>query len=183
MSGLGGANGAEEAGGIFKLDCETFEPLGPWQSEHGDQRYQYDFWWNLNQDTLVSSEWGTPAMFEHGVVPEKLLGREYGHAMHVYDLRRGKHLKTLDVGDEHQMVLELRPAHDPRRQWGFVGVVVSVEDLSASVWHWYLRGRRLEDPQGDHDPGRAGRGRAATAAAAGLRRGTAARHRHQPLTR
>ena len=55
-------------------------------------------------------------MFEHGVVPEKLLGREYGHAMHVYDLRRGKHLKTLDVGDEHQMVLELRPAHDPRRQ-------------------------------------------------------------------
>jgi selenium-binding protein 1 len=46
-------------------------------------------------------------------------------------------VQTLDLGDEHQMVLELRPAHDPRREWGFVGVVVSVEDLSASVWHWY----------------------------------------------
>jgi selenium-binding protein 1 len=34
-------------------------------------------------------------------------------------------------------VLELRPAHDPRKNYGFVGVVVSVEDLSASVWHWY----------------------------------------------
>jgi selenium-binding protein 1 len=137
MSGLGGANGADEAGGIFRLDCETFEPLGPWESERGKQRYQYDFWWNLNEGTLVSSEWATPAMFEGGVVPEKLLGREYGHAMHVWDLGSGKHVQALDVGDEHQMVLELRPAHDPRKQYGFVGVVVSVEDLSASIWHWY----------------------------------------------
>jgi selenium-binding protein 1 len=137
MSGLGGANGAEETGGIFRLDCETFEPLGPWEQEQGKQRYQYDFWWHLNQGTLVSSEWGAPAMFENGVVPEKLLAREYGHAMHVWDLREGTYVKTLELGDEHQMVLELRPAHDPRREYGFVGVVVSVEDLSASIWHWY----------------------------------------------
>jgi len=76
-------------------------------------------------------------MFENGVVPEKLLGREYGHAMHVWRLRDGKHVQTLDVGDEHQMVLELRPAHDPNQPWGFVGVVVSTADLSASVWLWH----------------------------------------------
>ena len=35
------------------------------------------------------------------------------------------------------MVLELRPAHDPARKYGFVGVVVSVEDLSASIWMWH----------------------------------------------
>jgi len=34
------------------------------------------------------------------------------------------------------MVLELRPSHDPEETWGFVGVVVSTEDLSASVWRW-----------------------------------------------
>jgi selenium-binding protein 1 len=34
------------------------------------------------------------------------------------------------------MVLELRPAHDPRKPYGFVGVVVSTADLSASVWLW-----------------------------------------------
>jgi len=38
------------------------------------------------------------------------------------------------------MVLELRPAHDPRKTYGFVGVVVSVEDLSASVWLWHRDG-------------------------------------------
>ncbi|HEY1356534.1 MAG TPA: selenium-binding protein SBP56-related protein [Solirubrobacterales bacterium] len=41
------------------------------------------------------------------------------------------------MGDEHQMVLELRPAHNPKSIWGFVGVVISVEDLSASVWLWH----------------------------------------------
>ena len=35
------------------------------------------------------------------------------------------------------MALELRPAHDPTKKYGFVGVVVSVEDLSASIWLWH----------------------------------------------
>jgi selenium-binding protein 1 len=46
-------------------------------------------------------------------------------------------LQRVDLGDEHQMVLELRPAHDPRQTFGFVGVVISVADLSASVWLWF----------------------------------------------
>ena len=40
------------------------------------------------------------------------------------------------------MVLELRPAHDPDATCGFVGVVVSTEDLSASVWRWHRDGDR-----------------------------------------
>jgi selenium-binding protein 1 len=38
------------------------------------------------------------------------------------------------------MVLELRPAHDPRKSYGFVGVVTNVADLSASVWLWHRAG-------------------------------------------
>ncbi len=140
MSALGGSNGADEGGGLFLLDCESFDPLGAWEVDRGPQKFAYDFWWHLGHDTLLTSEWGSPSMFEQGVVPEKLLGREYGHAMHVWDLRHRNHLRTLDLGDEHQMVLELRPAHDPRKAYGFVGVVVSVEDLSASVWLWHRDG-------------------------------------------
>src|ERR671932_567418 len=136
VSALGGANGADEAGGVLLLDCESFDPLGAWEVEKGSQRYSYDVWWHLGYDAMVTSEWATPSIFEQGVVPEKLLAREYGHAMHVWDLRKRRHVQRLDLGDAHQMVLELRPAHDPRRAWGFVGVVVSVEDLSASVWLW-----------------------------------------------
>jgi methanethiol oxidase len=50
--------------------------------------------------------------------------------------------QRVDLGDQHQMVLELRPAHDPSKSFGFVGVVISVEDLSASVWLWHRNGGR-----------------------------------------
>jgi selenium-binding protein 1 len=79
-------------------------------------------------------------MIEDGIVPELLLGRKYGHRLHFWDLRKRSHVQTVDLGDEYQMTLELRPAHDPTKKYGFVGVVVSVEDLSASVWLWH------EDP-------------------------------------
>jgi methanethiol oxidase len=42
------------------------------------------------------------------------------------------------------MVLELRPAHDPRKTWGFVDVVISVADLSASVWLWHRENGSFE---------------------------------------
>jgi selenium-binding protein 1 len=74
------------------------------------------------------------------VNPELLLNGKYGHALHVWDLRRRRHRQTLDLGAEQQMVLELRPAHDPRKAYGFAGVVVSLKDLSASVWLWHLDG-------------------------------------------
>ena len=50
--------------------------------------------------------------------------------------------QRVDLGDQHQMVLELRPAHDPSKAFGFVGVVISAEDLSASVWLWHQNGDR-----------------------------------------
>ena len=37
------------------------------------------------------------------------------------------------------MVMELRPSHDPEATWGFAGVMISTEDLSASVWRWSRR--------------------------------------------
>jgi methanethiol oxidase len=75
-------------------------------------------------------------MIEDGINPELLLGNKYGHALHFWDLAAGKHLQTVDLGEQHQIALELRPAHDPEATWGFVGVVVSTADLSASVWRW-----------------------------------------------
>jgi selenium-binding protein 1 len=35
------------------------------------------------------------------------------------------------------MALELRPAHDPTKVYGFSGAVVCLEDLSSSIWLWY----------------------------------------------
>ena len=99
-------------------------------------------WWHLNEDVAITSEWATPSMIEGGLNPEDLLGKRFGHHLDFWKLSEGKLIQRIDLGDEHQMVLELRPAHDPRKTWGFVGVVISVEDLSASVWLWHREGEQ-----------------------------------------
>jgi selenium-binding protein 1 len=137
VSALGGADG-NGPGGIFLLDHETFDVKGRWEQDRGPQHLAYDFWWHLGHDTMISSEWGTPNMVKNGVNPELLLGGKYGHALHVWDLPSRRHLQTLDLGAEQQMVLELRPAHNPQRAFGFVGVVISLKDLSSSIWMWHL---------------------------------------------
>jgi len=136
ISALGSPSG-EGPGGIFALDHYTFEPLGRWEVERGPQYFGYDFAWHLGYDTAVTSEWGTPKMVENGVNPELLLAGKYGHQLHFWDLRKRRHVQSLDLGAEQQMVLELRPAHDPTKAWGFVGVVVSLKDLSSSIWLWH----------------------------------------------
>lgn len=134
-----GSPGGDGPGGIFILDPESFDVLGKWEIDRGPQFLHYDFWWHLGYDTLITSEWGTPQMVESGVNPDILLKGGYGHSLHVWDLRRRRHQQSLDLGAEQQMVLELRPAHDPSRAYGFVGVVVSLKDLSASIWLWHRK--------------------------------------------
>ena len=136
ISALGSVTG-EGPGGIFMMDPDSFEILGRWELDRGPQYLAYDFWWHLGYDTVITSEWGTPNMISEGLNPEILLAGGYGHQLHVWDLRRRRHLQTLDLGDKQQMALELRPAHDPTRAYGFLGVVISIENLSASVWLWH----------------------------------------------
>ena len=47
---------------------------------------------------------------ENGVNPELLLGGKYGDSLHIWDLRKRRHLQSLDLGAEQQIVLELRGA-------------------------------------------------------------------------
>ncbi|HEU4414562.1 MAG TPA: selenium-binding family protein [Candidatus Angelobacter sp.] len=135
VNAIGSASG-DGPGGIMILDHDTFEPIGRWEVDRGPQYLAYDFWWHLGHDTMLTSEWGTPNMVESGLNPELLLGAKYGHRLHVWDLRKRRHKQVLDLGEEHQLPLELRPAHDPSKAYGFVGVVISLKDLSSSIWLW-----------------------------------------------
>jgi methanethiol oxidase len=135
-SALGAPDG-DGPGGVFLLDHDDFSVKGQWEVDRGPQELAYDIWWNIGFDRVVTSEWGTPNMVESGVNPELLLGGKYGHHLHIWDMRKRTHQQAIDLGPEQQMVLELRPAHDPNQPWGFVGVVVSTADLSASVWLWH----------------------------------------------
>jgi methanethiol oxidase len=142
MSALGGSGGNDGPGGVALLDHDTFDVIGAWEHDRGDVYFAYDVWWHLNHDTVITSEWATPSMFEQGLNPEDLLGRRFGHHLNFWSMSERKLTQRIDLGDQHQIVLELRPAHDPAKAWGFVGTTISVEDLSASVWLWHQDGER-----------------------------------------
>ncbi|HEY7488713.1 MAG TPA: selenium-binding protein SBP56-related protein [Streptosporangiaceae bacterium] len=142
MSAIGGANGNDGPGGVALLDHETFDVVGAWELDRGDQYFAYDVWWHLNHDTVITSEWATPSMIENGLNPEDLLGRKFGHHLNFWSMSERTLKQRVDLGDEHQMVLELRPAHDPSQTYGFTGATISVEDLSGSIWAWYKDGDR-----------------------------------------
>jgi selenium-binding protein 1 len=141
VTALGSADGGAP-GGVFLLDPQSFEPLGRWEVDRGSQQLAYDGWWHLGYDTLVTSEWGTPDTFENGLIPEVLLGARYGRRLHFWDLTRRKHLQEIDFGPEYQLVFELRPAHDPTKPYGFVNCVISLKDLSSSIWVWHRDGNK-----------------------------------------
>jgi methanethiol oxidase len=137
VSAMGSSNGDNGRGGIFMLDHFNFRVIGAWEKDPGDQELAYDFWWHITQDVMISSEWGKPNQFENGLVPEDLLAGRYGHRLHFWDMRKRSKIQSIDLGAEQQMVLELRPAHDPNQSYGFASVVISLADLSSSIFTWY----------------------------------------------
>lgn len=158
--GAASSDGTGGPAGILTLDHESFAVQGPWEVDRGDQVYAYDFWWHIGAGVLMASEWGPPPLFENGLVPEALLGRQYGHRLHFFDLESRRRTDVVDLGDQHQMALEVRPAHDPAKSYGFIGVVVDVTNLAASIWTWWKEGDRwaarktIEIPAVPADPSR-----------------------------
>ena len=180
VAALGNREG-KGPGGVFLMDHETFEVRGQWEIDRGPQHFAYDAWWHLGHDTLVTSEWGTPDTFENGLIPEVLLGAKYGRRLHFWDLHKRKHLQTIDFGDKYQLVFELRPAHDPTKAYGFVNCVVSLENLSSSIWIWYSDGDKWAVKKIIEIPAEPAIEDHAAAAAQGLQGGAAAGHRHRPV--
>jgi len=142
ISALGNAEG-EGPGGILVLDHYSFEPLGRWEIDRGDQYYAYDFWWNLPNEIMVTSEWAVPNTIENGLRLEHLKDR-YGNRIHFWDMRKRKKIASVELGSENRMVLELRPLHNPTKLMGFVNVVVSLKDLSSSIWLWFYEDGKFQ---------------------------------------
>ncbi|MFZ5817617.1 MAG: selenium-binding protein SBP56-related protein [Bacillota bacterium] len=143
LSALAAAHSDDGPGGIFLLDHHTFEPLGRFEIDRGSQFLAYDFWWHIAHDVIVTSEWGIPRHFENGLDVNALVEKRFGHRLHFFDARTRTHIQEVDLGEEYQMALELRPAHDPTKLYGFVGVVTNVTNLAGSVWVWHQAGGRF----------------------------------------
>ena len=79
------------------------------------------------------------------------------------------------------MALEVRPAHDPVKEYGFVGVVVDTTNLEGSIWTWWRENGKFHGEKTATIPPEPADKGPASAAAAGLWRGAAADHRYRSL--
>ena len=170
--------------------CSTprrFDIRGRWEVDRGPQQLAYDFWWHLGHDTMITSEWGTPNMVEDGVNPGAAarrqvrpraarLGPAQAHApAGARPRRRAADGARAAAGARPDRGLRLRRRRDVAE--GSVGVGLAlVSRRAATAAQWEIR-KVIEIPAepADAEP--------AAAAAQGLRRGAAARHRHQPVAR
>jgi selenium-binding protein 1 len=48
-------------------------------------------------------------------------------------------VQSIDLGAKHQMALEIRPAHDPAKQYGFCGVVIDTTNLQGCIFTWWRK--------------------------------------------
>jgi hypothetical protein len=80
----------------------------------------------VSKEDLLASVWGGR------IVSESTLGSRINGAR--------RNVQTVDLGANHQIALEVRPAHDPVREYGFLGVVVDTTNLEGSIWTWWRAG-------------------------------------------
>ena len=137
VSMLGDAKG-EAPGGFLHLD-ENFEIVGRWENGIEGMNYNYDFWYQPRHNAMVSSEWAAPNTFMPGFDLEDVARGKYGHSIHFWDFKNKRIEKSVDLGEEGMIPLEVRFHHDPASTHGFVGVT-----LSSNIFHWHKNGKGWE---------------------------------------
>lgn len=130
ISMLGDGNG-DAPGGFLLLD-ENFDILGRWERENSTNviDYNYDYWYQPRHNIMVSTEWAAPKTYYGGFDLDDVEAGNYGQKLHFWDWRKHEHLKSVDLGDEGRIPLEVRFQHDPDSIHGYVGAA-----LSSNMWH------------------------------------------------
>ena len=136
VSMLGDADG-NAPGGFLHLD-KDFEIVGRWENDISGMQYNYDFWYQPRHNMMVSSEWAAPNTFMPGFDLQDVGKGKYGRHLHFWDFANKRIERSMDLGAEGMIPLEVRFHHNPDSTHGYVGAA-----LSSNVFHWH------KDEQGE----------------------------------
>ena len=130
VSMLGDAKG-NAPGGFLHLN-KDFEIVGRWENDIKGMNFSYDFWYQPRHNIMVSTEWGAPKTFIPGFNLDDVAKNNYGKHIHFWDFKKKKIVKSVDLGEEGLIPLEVRFHHNPDSSHGFVGAA-----LSSNIFHWH----------------------------------------------
>lgn len=133
ISMLGDAEG-NGPGGFLLLDG-NFDIAGRWEHDMTGMNFNYDFWYQPRHNVMVSSEWGAPKTYQPGFDLDDVKNGKYGHSLHFWDWQKRDIIKTVDLGEQGMIPLELRFHHNPDSTHGYVAAA-----LSSNVFHFTKNG-------------------------------------------
>ena len=138
ISMLGDSEG-NGPGGFLLLD-ENFDIAGRWEHDMTGMNFNYDFWYQPRHNVMVSSEWGAPKTYYPGFDLDDVKAGHYGHSLHFWDWQKHDIIKSVDLGEEGMIPLELRFHHNPDSTHGYVAAA-----LSSNVFHFTQERRAPTD--------------------------------------
>jgi selenium-binding protein 1 len=124
-----------EGPGGFMLLNDKFEVAGTWEKDKTGMKYNYDFWYQPRHNIMVSSEWAAPSTTRPGFKLEDVKAGKYGQHIHFWDWKERKITKSVDLGGDGLIPLEVRFHHNPDSTHGYVGAA-----LSSVMWHFHKAG-------------------------------------------
>ncbi|KAF8388469.1 hypothetical protein HHK36_027141 [Tetracentron sinense] len=130
VSCLGDEDGNAKGNGFLLLDSE-FNVKGRaslllrWEKPGHSPLFGYDFWYQPQHKTMISSSWGAPAAFTKGFDLQHVSDGLYGRHLNVYSWPDGELKQTMDLGNTGLLPLEIRFLHDPSKDTGFVGCALT----------------------------------------------------------
>lgn len=130
VSMLGDGDG-HGPGGFLHIN-EDFEVVGRWETDISGMNFNYDFWYQPRHNLMISSEWAAPTTFMPGFNLDDVAAGKYGHSVHVWDFEARRIVKSVDLGDDGMVPLEVRGLHDPASSHGFFAAT-----LSSNIFHWF----------------------------------------------
>lgn len=130
ISMLGDSNG-DGPGGFLVLD-DQFRIDGRWERDTAGMQFNYDFWYQPRHNVMVSSEWAAPRTYYGGFQMEDVEAGRYGQHLHFWDWQKRTIARSVDLGEDGLLPLEVRFHHDPDSTHGYVGAA-----LSSNLWHWF----------------------------------------------
>jgi selenium-binding protein 1 len=112
---------------------EDFRIAGRWEKSTEGMKFNYDFWYQPRKNVMVSSEWAAPNTIRPGFKLEDVKAGKYGQHLNFWDWKRRTVCKSIDMGEQGLIPLEVRFHHNPDSPHGFAGAA-----LSTASWHWNL---------------------------------------------
>lgn len=118
-----------QAKGTLLLVDSNFKVKGRWNKDA--TAFGYDMWYQPRHNVMLTTEFGAPNAFNSGFNPAEV-GTKYGGSVHVWEWSSGKLLKSIDLGPEGLIPLEVRFLHDPASPHAFL-----ISALGSSLVHVY----------------------------------------------